>query len=73
MERPNGEDMNDEELTLYAIKQAIAKLDQERRIRIEALAITLRNIVKDDPDAALAFALVGAEMAARSVGWATDD
>lgn len=56
--------MTQEESTLNEIRKHIATQSEDDRIRIEAIARTLRNIITADEHAGLAFALVGAEMAA---------
>ena len=56
--------MTPEKIVLYEIRDAISKLAEGDRIMVEARAMTLRNILKDDEHAVLAFALVGAEQAA---------
>lgn len=54
--------MTPEKIVLYEIRDTIAKLSEDDRIKVEARAMTLRNILKGDEHAAMAFALVGAEM-----------
>lgn len=57
--------MTQEEATLAEIKKHIAALPSDERIQVEVIARTVRNIVQHGGShAALAFALVGAEMAA---------
>ena len=56
--------MTDEEQTLLIVRGQIASLQTDDQIQIQAIAMTLRNILKQDSRALLAFALVGAEMAA---------
>jgi len=53
-----------EKIVLYEVRDAISKLSEDDRIKVEVRAMTLRNILKGDEHAAMAFALVGAEMAA---------
>jgi len=58
--------MTEEEVTLAVIKHEISKLPEESRIAIEARAMTLRNIAAEENGfGAMAFALVGAELAAK--------
>jgi hypothetical protein len=54
-----------QKLVLHEVRQEIEQLPVENRIRIEAIARTLRNLLSQDPHAAMAFALVGAEEAAK--------
>ena len=56
--------MTPEKLLLFEIKDAIANLSEDDRIKVECIAATLRNILRDNPHAAMAYALVGAELAA---------
>ena len=56
--------MTPEKIVLYEIRDAISKLSEDDRIKVEVRAMTLRNIVADGEHAAMAFALVGAELAA---------
>lgn len=56
--------MTPEKLVLYEIRDAISKLSEEDRIKVEVRAGTLRNILKDGEHAMMAFALVGAEQVA---------
>lgn len=58
--------MTDEEQTLLLIRGQIASLPEGDQIQVKAIAMTLRNILKQDERAPIAFALVGAEMAAQS-------
>ena len=58
--------MTDEEQTLLLIRGTIASLPEDDQRRVLAVAVNLRNIVKDDGHAQMAFALVGAELAAQS-------
>lgn len=53
-----------EKLLLYEIRDAISKLSEEDQIKVEARAMTFRNLFNADEHAAMAFALVGAEKAA---------
>ena len=57
--------MTNEEQTLQEVRAQIHQLSDEDHIRVTAIATTLRNITQADPLALLAFALVGAELAAR--------
>jgi len=54
-----------EKIVLYEIRDAISKLSEDDRIKVEVRAGTIRNIIGADEFALLAFALVGAEQAAR--------
>lgn len=56
--------MTPEKIVLYEIRDAISKLPEDDRIKVEVRAGTLRGILSDGEHAAMAFALVGAEMAA---------
>ncbi len=54
-----------EDIVLRQIRLTIRQMSDESQIRVEAIAATLRNILKADPEhATMAFALVGAEQAA---------
>ena len=57
--------MTDEEQTLLMIRGTIAGLPEDDQIQVKVIAQTLRNILKQDARAPMAFALVGAEMAAQ--------
>lgn len=57
--------MTPEKIVLYEIRDAISKLSEDDRIKVEVRAGTIRNIISADEFALLAFALVGAEQAAR--------
>lgn len=57
--------MTDEAQTLLVIRGAIAGLSEDDQIQVRVIAMTLRNILKQDPRAPMAFALVGAELAAQ--------
>lgn len=57
--------MTDKEQVVAEIQSMIAKQLDEDQIRVLYIAMTLRNILKDNPHAYLAFALVGAEEAAK--------
>lgn len=57
--------MTNEEQTLAEVRAEIGKLPGAAQIHVEAIAMTLRNIVKADELAPMAFALVGAELAAQ--------
>ena len=57
--------MTPEKIALYEIREMIETLPEEDRIRVQAIAMTLRNILTDGPLAMMAFALVGAEQAAK--------
>lgn len=54
-----------EDIQLYEVRKVILKLPEDDRIHVEAIAMTLRNILKNNPHASMAFALVGAEEAAK--------
>lgn len=56
--------MTPEKIVLYEIRDAISKLSEDDRIKVEIRAGTIRNIISADEFALLAFALVGAEKAA---------
>lgn len=56
--------MTPEKIVLYEIREAIAQLSEDDRISVTVRATTLRNIIKDDEHALMAFALIGAELAA---------
>jgi hypothetical protein len=56
--------MTPEKIVLYEIRDTIAQMSEDDRIKVEVRATTLRNILKGDEHAAMAFALVGAELAA---------
>lgn len=58
--------MTEEEQTLLVIRGTIASLPEDDQIQVKVIASTLRNILKADPRAPMAFALVGAELAAES-------
>lgn len=58
--------MTPEKLVLYEIRDAISKLSEDDRIKVEVRAGTLRNMLKHDEHVVMAFALVGAELAAES-------
>lgn len=58
--------MTNEEQTLLMIRGTIASLPEEEQIQIKVIATSLRNILKQDNWAPMAFALVGAELAAES-------
>ena len=53
-----------EEMALAEIKRLIEKHPEDERIMIHSIAQTFRVILGANPLAALAFGLVGAEMAA---------
>jgi hypothetical protein len=57
--------MTPEKLVLYEIRDVIAQLPEDDRIIVESIAMTLRNILKDNEHASMAYALVGAEEAAK--------
>ena len=57
--------MTNEEQTLDEVRAEIAKLSADDRIRVEVIAMSLRNILKASPWAPMALALVGAELAAQ--------
>lgn len=57
--------MTSEQIVLAEIRKNIAAMPDEQRIRTEAIATTLRNIVKcGGEEAHFALALIGAELAA---------
>lgn len=56
---------NEEAQTLLVVRGAIAGLPEDDQIQIKCIATTLRNILKQDERAMMAFALVGAELAAQ--------
>ena len=58
--------MTDEEQTLLLIRGQIASLPEDDQIQVKCIASTLRNILGQDTRAPIAFALVGAELAAQS-------
>jgi hypothetical protein len=58
--------MTDEEQVLLLVREQIAGLSEEDQIQVKCIASTLRNILKQDTRAPIAFALVGAELAAES-------
>lgn len=57
--------MTPEKIVLYEIKEAIEQLPEADRIQVEAIAVTIRNMLKADQRAYMALALVGAEEAAK--------
>lgn len=57
--------MTPEKIVLYEIREAISKLSNDDQIKVAVRATTLRNIIKDGEHALMAFALVGAELAAQ--------
>lgn len=59
--------MSPEKLLLYELMDAISKMPNDTQVDIEVRAMTLRNMLKDDPHGLMALALVvvGAEMAAK--------
>ena len=56
--------MTDEEQVLAKIRAMVAALPHDDRIQVEAIATTLRSILRIDRCATLAYSLVGAELAA---------
>lgn len=52
----------EDEAVLAEIRAQIAKLNADDRIRVEAIAMTFRNIVRNEHLAQYAYALVGAEL-----------
>lgn len=54
-----------EEQVVLEIRDVIARLSEEDQAQVRAIAVTLHNLLKQDPCAPLAFALVGAELAAQ--------
>ena len=63
---PQEDQMDEDEVVLAMIKHEISKLDAAAQTAINERAATFRALV-DEPDGfnAMAFALVGAELAAR--------
>lgn len=58
--------MTQNEIVLADVRDEIAKLPEDGRIRVEAIACTFRNCIALDPlHAGMAMALVGAEQAAK--------
>jgi hypothetical protein len=58
--------MSQDELVLASVRDEIAKLPEDGRIRVEAIASTFRNCIALDPlHAGMAMALVGAEQTAK--------
>ncbi len=57
--------MTPEKQVLYEVREAIEGLPEDDRVRVQVIAMTLRNILTDGPLAMMAFALVGAEQAAK--------
>jgi hypothetical protein len=58
--------MTQDEIVLASVRDEIAKLPEDGRIRVEAIACTFRNCIAMDPvHAGMAMALVGAEQAAK--------
>lgn len=57
--------MTEEQQTVEIIRMAIKALPEDDQIRIKCIAGTFRNILKNEPLAGMAFALVGAEAAAQ--------
>lgn len=57
--------MTPEKIVLYEIREMISKLSPDDQIKVEVRAGTIRNIISADEYALMAFALVGAEQAAR--------
>ncbi len=54
-----------EDIVLRQIRETIKQMSDESQVQVQVIAMTLRNILKTDPEhATLAFALVGAEQAA---------
>lgn len=56
--------MTTEEIVLKEVRKNIAEMSNDDQIAIAVRAATLRNIVNADQWAPMAFALVGAELAA---------
>jgi hypothetical protein len=54
-----------EKAVLYEVREAIDNLPEDDRIKVQAIAMTLRNILRDNWHAEMAYALVGAEEAAK--------
>ena len=58
--------MTPEKIVLYEVKEAISQLSEDDRIRVEAIAMNLRNILTAGGEhASMALALIGAEEAAK--------
>jgi hypothetical protein len=58
--------MTQDDLVLASVRDEIAKLPEDGRIRVEAIACTFRNCIAMDPvHAGMAMALVGAEQAVK--------
>lgn len=57
--------MTPEKIVLYEIRDVISKMSADDQIKVEVRAATIRNIISADEHALMAFALVGAEQAAR--------
>lgn len=55
--------MTNEEQTLADVRAEIAKMSEDDQLQVKVIAMTLRNILKADPHAPMALALVGAELA----------
>lgn len=56
--------MTPEKILLYEIRETISQMSEDDRIKVEVRATTLRNMLKDDMHALMAFALVSAEQQA---------
>lgn len=56
--------MTNEEIVLAEVRSNIKRMPEDDRIRVECIASTLRNILRNEPLAQMALALVGAELAA---------
>jgi hypothetical protein len=59
--------MSEDEQTLLVIRGTIASMAEDDQLRVKVIAETLRNVLKaGEGHAAMAFALVGAELAVES-------
>lgn len=57
--------MTPEKMALFEIRDVIEQLPQQDQAKIQEFAALFRNLLKDECYATMAFALVGAEMAAK--------
>jgi len=61
--------MTNEETLVREIRHAIKQMPDDSQIQVQVIAMTLRNILKQDPEhATMAFALVCAEQAEKEHG-----
>ena len=61
-----GEIPSQDDIVLAGVREEIARLPEDSRIRVEVIARTFRNCIAADPmHAGMAMALVGAEQAAK--------